>query len=160
MSTHNPLNQHPLDIPEVLLEVALYLDAKDVLACSLVSRAFYSSFAPYIWRDCAMVDSISICDPPVNNEYDQAWERCQALVKRNSPRLRSLKLTNWDGKPRSGWGLITECLRYQNLRSLSLVCGSLNRKRIGTFWKICQSRVFGARVSLCASPALYAKKQQ
>ena len=40
---------NPLYIPEILFRVAFYLDTKDVLACSLVSKAFYSSFAPYVW---------------------------------------------------------------------------------------------------------------
>ncbi|KAF9357952.1 hypothetical protein BGX34_009136, partial [Mortierella sp. NVP85] len=43
--------QHPLHLPEVLFQVALYLDAKDVLACSLVSRTSHSAFAPYVWRN-------------------------------------------------------------------------------------------------------------
>ncbi|KAK3823425.1 MAG: hypothetical protein J3Q66DRAFT_366571 [Benniella sp.] len=51
MSTHNAHNRHPLDIPEVLFQVALYLDAKGVIACSLVSRAFHSFFAPFVWGD-------------------------------------------------------------------------------------------------------------
>ncbi|KAF9353288.1 hypothetical protein BGX34_011651, partial [Mortierella sp. NVP85] len=89
---------------------------------------------------CAMVDSISICNPPLNKDYNpDYWECCQALVKRNSPRLRSLRLTNCDGKPQSGWGLMTECLQYQNLRSLSLIRGSFKKKRIEIFWRICQN---------------------
>ncbi|KAK3823475.1 MAG: hypothetical protein J3Q66DRAFT_331952 [Benniella sp.] len=43
--------QHPLHLPEVLFQVALYLDAKDVLACSLVSRTSHSAFEPYVWRN-------------------------------------------------------------------------------------------------------------
>ncbi|KAK3807702.1 MAG: hypothetical protein J3Q66DRAFT_444794 [Benniella sp.] len=46
-----PQIRHPLVLPELLSHVSLYLNAKDVLACSLVSRAFQAAFEPYVWRN-------------------------------------------------------------------------------------------------------------
>lgn len=43
-------SQHPLDLPEILFRIIWYLDAKDVAACLLVCRTFYSSFTPYVWE--------------------------------------------------------------------------------------------------------------
>ncbi|KAF9355216.1 hypothetical protein BGX26_006834 [Mortierella sp. AD094] len=42
---------HALEIPEIVLKVVWHLNAAEVLACSSVSRSFYSSFAPHVWQD-------------------------------------------------------------------------------------------------------------
>ncbi|KAF9346364.1 hypothetical protein BGX34_003932 [Mortierella sp. NVP85] len=106
MSTHSVRKQHPLDLPEVLLQVVLYLDAKDVVPCSLVSRAFHSFFAPYVWRNIMLGPcSAGVCqnksfagsilfNKPVPNSQDQSGpyqegEFMQAL-QRITPWVRSL----------------------------------------------------------------------
>ncbi|KAG0373891.1 hypothetical protein BGX24_011106 [Mortierella sp. AD032] len=40
-----------LDLPEILYRIGLFLDADQVLACSLVCRTFYNAFSPLVWKD-------------------------------------------------------------------------------------------------------------
>ncbi|KAF8938052.1 hypothetical protein BGZ47_008750 [Haplosporangium gracile] len=40
-----------LELPEVLYRIGLYLDADQVLTCSLVCRAFYNAYSPLVWND-------------------------------------------------------------------------------------------------------------
>lgn len=42
---------HALNLPEIAHHVARYLNAKDVLACSEVSRSLYNSMYPLVWQD-------------------------------------------------------------------------------------------------------------
>ncbi|KAI8345576.1 hypothetical protein B0O80DRAFT_491687 [Mortierella sp. GBAus27b] len=42
---------HALGLPEVAFRVAQYLELGDFVTCSLVSKSFYDSFAPYLWEN-------------------------------------------------------------------------------------------------------------
>jgi len=207
--------QHPLHLPEVLFRVVSYLDAKDALVCSLVSRAFYSSFAPYIWgnlhiglypyqrtallrqnpfarcisvisrfsndqeqvqpseeetllqvlqraapwirslsihkhystrqlefgENCTMLESLSIGGPPLNDKFDTTyWDKCSALVRRNSAHLRSLTVIcqdHWYGEPKQPtWTPISDCLQHKNLCSLRLQGGSIKEEQWPSYWQV------------------------
>jgi len=108
MSMNMMAQQHPLDIPEVLFQVALYLDAKGVLACSLVSRTFHSALAPFIWRnlhvglDPSQHTTIRHQDPlarfiPINTQVSNNQGQSQPsedgllqVLQRAAPWMRSL----------------------------------------------------------------------
>lgn len=40
-----------LELPEILYRIGHYLDADQVLTCSLVCRIFYNAFSPLVWND-------------------------------------------------------------------------------------------------------------
>ncbi|KAF9544603.1 hypothetical protein EC957_011818 [Mortierella hygrophila] len=40
-----------LELPEILYRIGHYLDAEQVLTCSLVCRIFYNAFSPLVWND-------------------------------------------------------------------------------------------------------------
>ncbi|KAG0272701.1 hypothetical protein BGZ95_011510 [Linnemannia exigua] len=40
-----------LELPEILYRIGYYLDANQVLACSLVCRTFYNAYSPLVWKD-------------------------------------------------------------------------------------------------------------
>ncbi|KAI8352422.1 hypothetical protein B0O80DRAFT_530350, partial [Mortierella sp. GBAus27b] len=43
---------HALSVPEVLFEIARYLETiNDLIACSLVCKNFHAAFEPYIWTN-------------------------------------------------------------------------------------------------------------
>ncbi|KAG0323250.1 hypothetical protein BGZ99_002869 [Dissophora globulifera] len=47
----NTIIAHAFNLPEICFVIARYLDATDVLACSVVSKAFFRHFSPLVWRD-------------------------------------------------------------------------------------------------------------
>jgi len=40
-----------IELPEILFAITAYLDARDVITCSLVCRSFHSFFIPLVWTD-------------------------------------------------------------------------------------------------------------
>jgi len=49
---HEPKSSvHALNLPEIAHHVARYLDAKDVVVCSEVSRSLHNSMYPLVWQD-------------------------------------------------------------------------------------------------------------
>jgi len=42
---------HALGLPEIVSAIVQYLEAPDVLACSIVSKPLRTLFVPYVWRD-------------------------------------------------------------------------------------------------------------
>ncbi|GJJ71478.1 hypothetical protein EMPS_03828 [Entomortierella parvispora] len=45
---------HPLDIPEIALQVGLYFDSSSLLPCILVSRSWYQAFLPTLWKTISL----------------------------------------------------------------------------------------------------------
>ncbi|KAI1307360.1 hypothetical protein EDD11_004507 [Mortierella claussenii] len=96
-------NRSPLDLPELLLQIASYLYAHDLTVCLRVCKAWQASIAPCAWKD------IRICTNPGNKLHPstqsvlkhtllirrltiyEAILRDQALI--HCPALESLCLT-------------------------------------------------------------------
>ncbi|KAI8345574.1 hypothetical protein B0O80DRAFT_504256 [Mortierella sp. GBAus27b] len=68
---------HALGLPEVTFRVAQYLELDDLTACSLASKAFYASFAPYLWENI----HLDIFSPPeiATMHYQEPLARLIAL---------------------------------------------------------------------------------
>lgn len=56
---------HALNLPEIAYHLAQYLDAKSILACSVVSKSLYRSLYPLVWQDLHF-------GRPCTNDRDQA----------------------------------------------------------------------------------------
>src|ERR1700744_3806741 len=41
---------YALDLHEILILIAEHLDRSDILSCTKVSKTFYASFLPFLWR--------------------------------------------------------------------------------------------------------------
>jgi hypothetical protein len=153
--------QHPLHLPEVLFQVALYLDAKDVLACSLVSRTSYSAFAPYVWRNLhiglhpsqhttlrhqdpfARFISIKtqVCDNQEQNQLSEEGQPSEEdslsqVLQRAAPWIRSLFIHGHYSTHQLKFGE-----RCTMLESLSIEGPPLNDKFDTTYWDNCKALV-------------------
>ncbi|KAF9994649.1 hypothetical protein BGZ65_009722, partial [Modicella reniformis] len=94
-------------------------------------------------RHCIMLESLSIEGPPFDSQVDKLyWDRCKALVRQNSARLRSLTLVNWEKsvtKPlphQPIWSPLLNFTHHMNLRSLSVKAGKIRGRHMAAFWKI------------------------
>ncbi|KAK3823474.1 MAG: hypothetical protein J3Q66DRAFT_331951 [Benniella sp.] len=147
--------QHPLHLPEVIFRVVSYLDPKDALVCSLVSRAFYSSFAPYIWgslhiglypyqrtallRQNAFARCISVKSRSTNGqEQVQPSEEKSLLqvLQRAAPWIRTLSIHKHYSTRQLEFG--ENCTM---LESLSIEGPPMNDKFDTTYWDNCSALV-------------------
>ncbi|KAF9199260.1 hypothetical protein BGZ49_010654 [Haplosporangium sp. Z 27] len=98
---------HALEIPEIVFRVVHYLNAADVLACSSVSRSFYSSFSPFVWENlhfgqpCDLDDdleplarnlTIGIILQPRQESADIRSELLSLGILNKAPLIRSLSI--------------------------------------------------------------------
>ncbi|KAK3823476.1 MAG: hypothetical protein J3Q66DRAFT_437819 [Benniella sp.] len=154
--------QHPLHLPEVLFQVTLYLDAKDVLACSLVCRTFQSAFAPYVWGNLHVglhpsqrtvlrhqdpfVRFISVDTQVSNNqEQSQVSEEGQPsaeddglpqVLQRAAPWIRSLSIHEHHSTSQLKFGE-----RCTLLESLLIKGPPWNDRFDTTYWDSCKALV-------------------
>ncbi|KAF9354660.1 hypothetical protein BGX34_010887 [Mortierella sp. NVP85] len=147
--------QHALDLPEVLFRIALYLDAKDVITCSVVSRAFHAFFAPFVWGNIHMglhpsqQKTVRYEDPfarfvSFDTKALDDQEQCQPsreeklleVLQRIAPWIRSLSIHEHQS-PRQ---LILGG-HFTTLESLSIMGPSFNNEFDWTYWTSCMALV-------------------
>ncbi|KAK3823422.1 MAG: hypothetical protein J3Q66DRAFT_425291 [Benniella sp.] len=147
--------QHALDLPEVLFRVALYLDAKDVITCSVVSRAFHTFFAPFVWGSIHMglhpSQQKAVCyeDPfarfiSFDTKASEDQEQCQPsqeekllkVLQRIAPWIRSLSIHEHQSPCQLMLGE-----HFTTLESLSIVGPPFNNEFDWTYWTSCMALV-------------------
>ncbi|KAK3823473.1 MAG: hypothetical protein J3Q66DRAFT_331950 [Benniella sp.] len=147
--------QHPLHLPEVIFRLVSYLDLKDALVCSLVSRAFYSSFAPYIWgslhiglypyrrtallRQNPFARCISVKSWSTNGQEQvqpSEEEIFLQVLQRAAPWIRSLSIHKHYSTRQLEFG--KNCTM---LESLTIESPPLNDKFDMTYWDNCSAFV-------------------
>ncbi|KAG0246775.1 hypothetical protein B0O80DRAFT_496403 [Mortierella sp. GBAus27b] len=85
-----------LVLPEIVLNIAPYLDAADVLACYSVSRLFRLLFEPFLWQDIRFGYSANVKlsqrslarDFPMSDIAPETME----ILRRAAPWIRSLSI--------------------------------------------------------------------
>ncbi|KAG0358029.1 hypothetical protein BG005_002830 [Podila minutissima] len=91
-----------LDIPELREQVSAHLDMKDMFACSLISRLWYTSFNADIWRTVAVASTYKK-NPPVSalikNAHHVREFRLSGMVSMDhfSPGCTKLRVLTIDG---------------------------------------------------------------
>ncbi|KAK3810185.1 MAG: hypothetical protein J3Q66DRAFT_64169 [Benniella sp.] len=151
----------PLEFPEILLQVALWVSARDRPACARVSKAWYQVFVPLIWK--SILWNMDRHGPP------EAARRHADLVKSLSigivteerpvprfPNLKSLFLGYNPQHPRlildqpSIAALRFHCLQpapeptlwdgllgFHHLKALWMDNSRIHEKNTDSFWQLC-----------------------
>jgi hypothetical protein len=147
--------QHALDLPEVLFRVALYLDAKDVIACSAVSKALHTFFAPFVWGNIHMglhpsqQKTVRYEDPfarfiSFDTKAIEDQEQCQPsrvdkllkVLQRIAPWIQSLSVHEHQSPRQLMLGE-----HFTTLESLSIVGPPFNNEFDWTYWTSCMALV-------------------
>ncbi|KAF9925318.1 hypothetical protein BGZ65_007818 [Modicella reniformis] len=129
-----------IDLPEILFRIAFYLDAKDVIVCSLVCKFFHNVFTPFIWRDLhfgkrnsykhcnSLTRAISLkVNQPIqqvpdseNKNKDEPRNPLLEVLLKNAESVRSLAIHNHDSVLPLTLGAACTRLESITLEGLSL----------------------------------------
>ncbi|KAF9935942.1 hypothetical protein BGZ65_002858, partial [Modicella reniformis] len=156
---------HPLEIPEIVSYVTLYVRKRDLTVCALVSKTWYQAFNPFIWHDISwnygrpfLPEAIHrhtqlVKTFKANHRIDERKE----LLDLRFPNLVSLDLPinrleedmkEWVHAHSSLTYLRLNAsdlnpvfwntlLGYRHLKSLRVWHLDLRRKDVDTFWELC-----------------------
>ncbi|KAI8600530.1 hypothetical protein EDD21DRAFT_131358 [Dissophora ornata] len=147
-------------LPEIRFQIALYLDAVDVLACSKVSRTFYASFTPLVWIDLhfgkscvidrqksplgrfvVIPDTLTTISPSEVHENDEEGPNNPLLeiLQRNAPWVRSLTIQDHN----SVFPLIAG-RAFTRLESITLegLRWEKTEKHEAAYWKTCRELMY------------------
>ncbi|KAF9096425.1 hypothetical protein BGX29_008569 [Mortierella sp. GBA35] len=141
-----------LELPEILYRIGLYLDADQVLACSLVCRTFYNAYSPLVWKDLhfsltkqqlkairektPLARKISFRHLFESNELERGTEELISILQDRAPWMRSLTIHQHDSVQQfSSFG--PRCNRVEALSIEGIpLCGDYEDK---TYWKSCKA---------------------
>ncbi|KAG0362095.1 hypothetical protein BGZ54_008768 [Gamsiella multidivaricata] len=158
-----------LDLPEILLQVAFYLNAADVWVCSYVCRSFYSVFAPLVWRDlhfgtpCRLdpeqaplarsfkilthvaATDVSAPDRTADGGGQEPRNPFLETFQSNAPWVRSLTINNQDATLPLQLGMVC-----QQLESITIAGLSLDEKKnhVAEHWDSCKLMMMRNRTHL------------
>ncbi|KAG0016817.1 hypothetical protein BGZ81_011029 [Podila clonocystis] len=110
---------YALDLHEILTLIAEYLDRRDILSCTKVSKTWYNVFLPFLWRHVVVTQT-----GPSFSHAHQLIHRIQRLELRSSPvrssvptqgfsHLTTLKISGLDHREHihnSNWPQLTSIL--------------------------------------------------
>ncbi|KAK3810133.1 MAG: hypothetical protein J3Q66DRAFT_352186 [Benniella sp.] len=161
------LKPHPLETPEILWEVSKHVSWRTLFACARVSKAWYQTFLPQIWKDIELTKNKPhppgaihgyMCDRLV-----KTLRICCALKSEHSslilPNLASLTVenANWNenlfklvgNHPTLthldlGGDIGTHTTRFlgilaglHRLKDLKIKGLEVNENNVDTFWQLC-----------------------
>ncbi|KAF9356721.1 hypothetical protein BGX34_009782 [Mortierella sp. NVP85] len=150
---------HPLEIPEILLQVALWVSARDHPVCARVSKAWYQVFVPLIWksirwntrgqrapeaawRHADLVKSLCIGTttkkhpiprfPNLKSLFGNSWHPELVL---DQPSIAALRFHCLDSTPEPA--LWDGLLGFHHLKALWMANSKIHEKNIDAFWQLC-----------------------
>ncbi|KAK3810172.1 MAG: hypothetical protein J3Q66DRAFT_391321 [Benniella sp.] len=151
-------SQHPLELPEILSDIALYVHKRSLPACARVSKGWYQAFIPQIWMDVHLrTDGPHLEAMPRYGHHVITLDvdlEGHALGSLRCPNLQSLTLTQC---PRSTQLVLshphitrlsihdaqllpelwTTLLQLHSLRDLDLNGVSVLEQETDMFWQLC-----------------------
>ncbi|KAF9358630.1 hypothetical protein BGX34_008862, partial [Mortierella sp. NVP85] len=157
------LSTHPLELPEILSQVSVYVAEKSLLSCALVSKAWHGVFMPHIWSEiltsqdipdeavvshCHLIKTIDILNTFVadfpkwrfpnldtlNVTYDGPEELSEFILAH--PNISHLALRRYALNPQAEFW--TQLLDFHNLKSLSVMRLSIQQEQeMNIFWQLC-----------------------
>ncbi|KAF9981789.1 hypothetical protein BGZ65_003573 [Modicella reniformis] len=156
---------HPLELPEIVLSVALFVPQNSLPACALVSKAWHQIFNPFIWRvvkldskrpyppkaiqnHCELVKALVIRRVPTLGHTTLRYPKLVSLEARcslNGPDIMKFvdyhpfitHLSLWSFWPKSQPCLWDKLLGLRNLKALALSCLVVGEEDADKFWKLC-----------------------
>ncbi|KAF9934827.1 hypothetical protein FBU30_010800 [Linnemannia zychae] len=141
-----------LKLPEILYRIGLYLDADQVLACSLVCQTFYNAFSPLVWNDLhisptkmqlkiireksPLAREISFRQLFNSNELERDTEELISILQDRAPWMRSLTIHQHDSVQQfSSFG--PKCNRVERMSIEGIPqTGECSEQ---TYWKSCKA---------------------
>jgi len=156
---------HPLELTEVVSNVACFVSFRSLPACARVSKTWYQAFIPIIWRDIRL--NRGRAHPPKAIQSHAHLVRtldidCPLIQEHVDLRLPSLNHLDMDSQNEAStlelvfehptlihlklWGLVSEpprlfwenLLVFQNLRDLTLSYVNISEEEdIDKFWELC-----------------------
>ncbi|KAI8345577.1 hypothetical protein B0O80DRAFT_491688 [Mortierella sp. GBAus27b] len=155
---------HALSLPEITFRVAQYLELDDFVACSLVSKAFYALFGPFLWENthlgtyppCEMkighyqepqarfvaLDSAP-ADKLLQEQHRLRYEGIVQSLQKIAPWIRSLSI-----HPRYFGRQMMLGNQCTNIQSLSISPPSFKMPFEEETWNACEALVQGSKSSL------------
>lgn len=141
-TTQAPPTIHALDLPEIVLQISLYLDATDVFACYSTSRSLRISFAPFVWQELHFGRSCDIwCNDTLLGRHldlQDSDPMTMDTLKRAAPWVKSLKIHRHDSILPLKLGELCSGIERIDLRGLTY---DNNKKDSMEHWKSCQEMI-------------------
>ncbi|KAK3810169.1 MAG: hypothetical protein J3Q66DRAFT_64061 [Benniella sp.] len=150
------LSQHPLEVPEILSHIALYVHERSLPACARVSKGWYQAFIPQIWKDINLTPQRLEAMPRYSHHVKKLRVGVGDLTPDlpQCPNLQSLVLYKY---PRSTELVLNHlhitrlCVQHiplvpelwtilpqlHSLRELDLQMTSVPEQETDTFWQFC-----------------------
>ncbi|KAK3810181.1 MAG: hypothetical protein J3Q66DRAFT_404945 [Benniella sp.] len=152
---------HPLEIPEILLCITRYVPTKSLPACARVSKAWYQTFMPAIWKEINPHDYDLGASIALQSHRDLVkslvlFDPTQGPESFTFPNLHSLFVTGTaaqtatkmilehntiscliflDSQPPPG--LWAKLLEFPNLNRLDLYQVNIDANDTDAFWQLC-----------------------
>lgn len=141
---------HLLNLPEILFQVAPYLRAEDIIACSLVCKSFHVSFTPYLWTNILLEDFTPsesriyrrqdpfarfISLKPLVLQDEHRGERFLQALQTIAPQVRSLSIM----AHRSPQQLVTLRNQCTRIKTLLIASAPFNSSFDKTYWDQCEA---------------------
>ncbi|OAQ32871.1 hypothetical protein K457DRAFT_134969 [Linnemannia elongata AG-77] len=141
-----------LELPEILYRIGLYLDADQVLTCSLVCRIFYNAFSPLVWNDLhfsltdkqlrlirektPLARKISFRHLFESNELERDTQELISILQDRAPWMRCLTIHQHESVQQfSSFGPDCNRVETMSIEGIPLV-GEYGDQ---TYWKSCKA---------------------
>ena len=151
-------SQHPLELPEILSDVASYVYKRSRPACARVSKGWYQAFIPHIWKDVSFTSRKPelVAMPCYSHHVKKLYVGVENLIPDlpQCPNLQSMTLSRYPGStelvlnhPHMTHLWLVEGQLLQDLwtilpqlrclRDLGLSSTSVPEQETDTFWQLC-----------------------